>query len=180
MHLAGFCPRCAAPLVERVPESDNRVRKVCGACGFVVYVNPKIATGTLPVRDGRVALIRRGVEPGLGQWSWPCGYVEVDETVEQAAVRETHEESGLEVRLGELLGIYSYPVLPDRGHSPTSGLVVVAWTTEGVSGTLEAGDDATHAEWYDLDEVPWDSLAFDSSHRGLRDLRASLGRDTVP
>ncbi len=119
MHLAAFCPRCAAPLVDKVPELDNRPRRVCPKCAFVVYVNPKIAAGTVPVRDGRIALIRRGIEPSRGRWSWPCGYVEIDETVEEAAARETREESGLVVRLGSLLGTYSYPAA--RGANQRSG-----------------------------------------------------------
>lgn len=167
MHLARFCPRCAAPLADRVPPLDSRLRRVCTACGFVLYVNPKIAAGTVPVRDGRVALIRRGIEPGLGLWSWPSGYVEVDETVEDAAVRETLEETGLRVALRDFLGIYSYPSTgPDPLHLP-AGVVVVGWLAEVVSGDLTAGDDAVDAAWFDVDRVPWSELAFDSSRRGL-------------
>ena len=73
MHEAAFCPRCATALTARVPDLDTRVRKVCPRCSFVVYVNPKIAAGTVPVRDGKIALVRRGIEPSLGRWSWPCG-----------------------------------------------------------------------------------------------------------
>ena len=168
MHKAAFCPRCASPLLERVPEHDNRPRKICPGCDYVVYVNPKIAAGTVPIVDGRVALVRRGVEPGIGRWSWPCGFVEIDETVEQAALRETHEEVGLTVELGRFLGMYSYPVRPAKGFVPTAGLVIVAWESKVLSGDLHAGDDAEHAEWWDLDAIPWDELAFDSSHRALR------------
>ena len=141
MHLAAFCPRCAAPLVDKVPELDNRPRRVCPKCAFVVYVNPKVAAGTVPVRDGRIALIRRGIEPSRGLWSWPCGYVEIDETVEEAAARETREESGLVVRLGGLLGTYSYPAERGAHPTPTSGLVVLSWATESVEGELVAGDE---------------------------------------
>lgn len=173
MHLAKYCPRCSAPLVERVPPEDNRVRKTCTACSHVVYVNPRAAAGCLPVRDGKVALIRRGVEPGIGLWSWPCGYVEVDETVEEAAVRETREESGLVVGLAGMLGLYSYPVRPRDGFTPTTGLIVVAFEVAGVEGDLCAGDDAVDADWFALDRLPWDRLAFDSTRRALEDL---LGR----
>ncbi len=169
MFRASFCPRCAAALVDRVPAFDNRPRRVCPNCGFVVYVNPKIAAGTVPVRDGQVALIRRAVEPGRGLWSWPCGYVEIDEAVEEAARRETREESGLVVALGGLLGTYSYPVLPEEGPTPTNGLVVLAWSTAAVEGELAAGDDADDAAWFGPDRIPWDDLAFDSSRRALRD-----------
>jgi ADP-ribose pyrophosphatase YjhB (NUDIX family) len=176
MHLATFCPRCAAPLVERIPELDSRTRRVCPSCGYVVYVNPKIAAGTIPFRDGKVAMIRRGIEPGRGRWSWPCGYVEIDETIEDAAQRETREESGLVVRLGPLLGAYSYPVRPADAHTPTTGLVVMAWSTSDVEGALVAGDDADDAAWFDAGAIPWADLAFDSSRRALEDWLRTTSR----
>ena len=169
MHLAAFCPRCAAPLVEKVPDLDSRPRRVCSKCAFVVYLNPKIAAGTLPVRDGRIAMIRRGVEPSHGKWSWPCGYVEIDETVEEAAQRETLEESGLTVRLSRLLGAYSYPVRGAATHGPTTGLVIMAWATGGVEGELVPGDDAADAAWFQPSKIPWEELAFDSTRRALED-----------
>lgn len=174
MHQAAFCPRCAAPLTTRVPPLDSRPRRVCGQCGFVVYDNPKLAAGTIPYRDGRVALIRRGIEPSIGLWSWPCGFVEIDETVEDGARRETAEESGLAVQLGPLLGAYSYPVRPGEGRGATTGLVVMSWATTAVSGELTAGDDAVDAAWFAVDAIPWDQLAFDSSRRALRDFLERL------
>jgi ADP-ribose pyrophosphatase YjhB (NUDIX family) len=176
MHLAAFCPRCAAPLADKIPELDNRPRRVCTKCAFVVYVNPKIAAGTVPVRDGRIALIRRGIEPSRGLWSWPCGYVEIDETVEEAAARETREEAGLVVRLGAPLGVYSYPADRGAGPTPTSGLVVMSWATASVEGELVAGDDAVDAAWFEMSKIPWAELAFESSRRALEDwLRATSG-----
>jgi 8-oxo-dGTP diphosphatase len=169
VHAAAFCPRCASPLVERVPELDNRKRRVCPKCGFVLYLNPKIAAGTLPVRDGKIAMIRRGVEPARGMWSWPCGYVEIDETVEEGALRETREESGLVVAIGPMLGAYSYPVRATDTPSPTTGLVIMAWPTTSVEGELVAGDDADDAAWFPLDAIPWKDLAFDSTRRALED-----------
>lgn len=173
MHAARFCPRCGAELIDAVPPLDSRPRRVCPSCAFVVYVNPKVAAGTLPVRDGRIALIRRGVEPSKGRWSWPCGYVEIDETVEEGARRETHEEAGLVVTLGGLVGAYSYPVRPGDAHVPTAGLVVMSYATLAVEGELTAGDDADDAAWFEIAKLPWDDLAFDSTRRALRDL---LGR----
>jgi 8-oxo-dGTP diphosphatase len=177
VHRAAFCPRCAEPLVEKVPDFDNRPRRACPKCGFVVYLNPKLAAGTLPVRDAKVALVRRGIEPSKGLWSWPCGYVEIDETLEEAALRETHEESGLVVKLGPMLGPYSYPARAAEGHTTTNGLVIVPWTTESVEGELVAGDDAVDAAWFALDAIPWPELAFDSSRRALEELvRATSAR----
>lgn len=171
-----FCARCGAGLVTDVPELDDRPRRLCRACGYVAYVNPKLAAGTVPVRDGRVALIRRGVPPREGLWSWPCGYVEIDETIETCAVRETREECGLDVELGPMLGLFSYPLLPEGPQGWMGGFVIVCYATRSVEGTIQAGDDATEAAWYDLDDLPWDLLAFRSSHDGLRALLASLDR----
>lgn len=174
MHAASFCPRCAAPLGERIPPDDTRPRKVCTNCAFVVYVNPKVAAGTVPLRDGRIALIRRGVEPSRGLWSWPCGYVEIDETVEEAACRETREESGLVVTLGGLLGAYSYPVRPGDAVTPAVGVIVMSWDCVAVDGDLAPGDDAADAAWFRPDALPWDDLAFDSTRRALRDFLSRL------
>ena len=168
---AKFCPLCAAPLVRKIPDLDDRMRDVCSACGFVLYMNPKVAAGTVPrAPDGRIALIRRGIEPGKGDWSWPCGYVEMDETVPQCAVRETREETGLDVALGALLGIYSYPADREEGALAGAGMIIVCYAADVADpSTLVAGDDAQEAEWFAPDAVPWARLAFDSSHRGVRD-----------
>lgn len=168
-----WCPLCAAPLEQRVPELDDRPRHVCTACGFVLYMNPKVAAGTVPVApDGRIALIRRGVEPGMGRWSWPCGYVEIDEDVPRCAVRETREETGLDVELGPLLGLYSYAASDTTGDVSATGIVIVCYRARVTDGVLVAGDDAIEAAWFAPDAIPWDDLAFDSSRRGLRDFLA--------
>ncbi len=174
MHQAAFCPRCAGALADLVPALDSRPRRVCTRCAFVLYLNPKLAAGTVPVRDGRIALVRRAVEPAVGLWTWPCGYVEIDETVEEAARRETLEESGLVVGLGDLLGAYSYPVPAGGSFTPTNGLVILAWATQTLEGELVAGDDAAEAAWFRPDEIPWDALAFESSRRALEDVLRRL------
>ena len=162
---ARFCPHCAAPLAVRVPPGEDRPRLVCTACGEVLYVGPKVAAGTVTAVDGGVVLIRRGVEPRAGFWSFPCGFVESDETVAEGAVRETREECGLDVALQEMLGCYSYPA---NEHAP-SGLVIVAFRGRVTGGALRAGDDATDARIVAPAEIPWNDLAFRSSHAALRD-----------
>jgi ADP-ribose pyrophosphatase YjhB (NUDIX family) len=163
-----FCSRCAAPMKRAVPPGDHRERHVCAGCGWVHYLDPKVACGTVPELDGRIALIRRGIEPRKGFWSFPCGFMEIDETVEQAAVRETREETGLDVRLAGHLGTYSYP---DSYYG--GAVVVVAFRAEVIGGTLKADDDCVEAVWVRPEEIPWEKLAFRSSVAALRDgLRA--------
>ena len=160
-----FCPHCGGALETRRPPGDARDRLVCAACGFIFYLGLKVAAGTVAVLDGRLALIRRGVPPGLGMWSFPCGYAEIEETLEECAVRETREESGLEVRIEGLLGAYSYPPARD----PANRVVVVAYAAVVTGGTPRAGDDATDVRLVPPDAVPWGDLAFDSSRDAIRD-----------
>ena len=97
-----FCAQCGHTLEVRAVE-DHRVRPVCPACGFIVYLNPPIAAGVIAARiDGKIALVVRGEEPGKGLWGLPAGFMEIDETVEQAARRECFEETGLTLELGDL------------------------------------------------------------------------------
>src|SRR5262245_46994119 len=107
-----FCPLCGAGLGRRAVPPDGREHPVCSGCGFVYYLAPKVVAGTLPIRDGRVLLTRRAIEPARGCWTFPGGYVDWGEDVREGARRETLEEVGLTVRLEELLGLYSYPGSP--------------------------------------------------------------------
>ncbi|MBI2359597.1 MAG: NUDIX domain-containing protein [Deltaproteobacteria bacterium] len=135
-------------------------RLVCQKCSFIFYLDPKVVAGTLFSIDGRVVLIRRGIEPAMGKWSFPGGYVDRGESVEEAAIRETREECLLDVRVASLLGVYSYPRSPN---------VVVVYTAEVIRGELRAGDEAVEARAFDVAEVPWQELAFMSTGDALRD-----------
>ena len=104
-----FCPVCAAPLDRRLLKAGDPERLVCPSCRFVLYLDPKVAVGTIVGRpDNEVLLLRRAIEPGYGKWVFPGGYVDRGEVIEQAALREAREECGLEVRLTGLIGMYSY------------------------------------------------------------------------
>jgi ADP-ribose pyrophosphatase YjhB (NUDIX family)/ribosomal protein S18 acetylase RimI-like enzyme len=150
-----FCPQCGSALEMRF--SGERERPVCPACGFIFYLNPLVAVGTLVEHEGRVALVRRGVEPGRGRWGLPAGYVEADESAEEAAMRETLEESHLVVELDGLLDAFSYGIGHDRG-------VLLVYAGHLVSGEIEAGDDAVEAGWFGPDELP--EIAF-RTHRAI-------------
>ena len=99
-HL-NFCSRCGARLRMGEIPGEDRERLACDACGYIAYVNPRLVVTAIPVTDaGEVVLLRRGIEPAYGSWAQPGGFLEVDETVNQAAIRETFEETGLIVEPG--------------------------------------------------------------------------------
>ncbi|HLY11876.1 MAG TPA: NUDIX hydrolase [Planctomycetota bacterium] len=159
-----FCSRCGAPMSKAVPAGDSRPRHVCATCSFVHYLDPKVACGTIAEIDGRFALIERGIDPRKGFWSFPCGFMEIDETTEQAALRETKEETGLDVRLDGHLGTYSYP---DNFYG--GAIVVVVYRATILGGTLKADDDCSDAKMVTPGDVPWDQLAFKSSISAIQD-----------
>jgi len=155
-----YCPQCGTALeIKRVGDRD---RPVCPACGFIYYINPIVAVGVLVEHEGRVALVRRGVEPGRDRWGLPAGYIEADESAEEAAVRETLEEVHLSVELDGLLDAFSYGTGYDRG-------VLLIYAAHIVSGELAAGDDAVDARWFGPDELP--DIAFRTHREVLRQWR---------
>jgi ADP-ribose pyrophosphatase YjhB (NUDIX family) len=104
-----FCANCGAAVVQRVPPGDTLPRWVCDNCGEIHYQNPKLVVGTIPEHKGKLLLCRRAIEPRYGYWTLPAGFMENDETAAQAALRETLEEAGATVDLGEPFTLISVP-----------------------------------------------------------------------
>jgi ADP-ribose pyrophosphatase YjhB (NUDIX family) len=155
-----YCPQCGTAL--EIKQIGDRERPVCPGCGFIYYINPIVAVGALVEQDGRVALVRRGVEPGRGRWGLPAGYVEADESAEEAAARETLEEAHLHVELDGLLDAFSYGTGYDRG-------VLLVYAAHVISGQIAAGDDAVDAGWFGPEELP--EIAFRTHREVLRQWR---------
>jgi len=155
-----FCPRCAGPLAARQEAAGEPEFPTCGTCGFIYYYDPKLAAGVIPSIGPKIGLIRRGIEPGLGLWTFPAGYVNRGEKVEEAAVRETQEEACVGVRLERLVGVYSYTGRP---------VVIVVYWGQVESGRIASGAEALEAREFAADEIPWNELAFPSVRDGLRD-----------
>jgi len=153
------------------------MRPVCPACGYVVYLDPKVGAGTVVEIQGKVVLVRRGMDPKRGYWSLPAGYVEHDEAPEETAVRETWEETGLQVAIDNLLGVYSFP------HEGTGGRgVLVLYAAHVLGGDLRAGDDAIEVRTFGADELPED-IAFNTHRQALHDWRRAKGivyREATP
>jgi 8-oxo-dGTP diphosphatase len=170
-----FCPKCATELEWQ--SSGDRARPTCPACGFIFYFNPVVGAGALVETDGRVVLVRRGIEPKAGFWSLPAGYVEADELAEAAAIRETQEETGLEIEIEDLLGVYSF------GREPPTG-VLILYSAHTIGGELRAGDDACDVRAFAPDELPQDDqIAFRTHLQALHDwrrARAIVYREALP
>lgn len=159
--MINYCARCGAELAMAALPEESRDRLACGACGHVAYVNPRLVVTTLPVTDaGEVVLLRRGIEPGLGAWAQPGGFLEVDETVAEAAVRETLEETGLLVQPGELVGIYS---------RLEAAVVVLAFEARITGGTARETPEALEVRAFAANEIPWDGIGFKTSFWALHD-----------
>ena len=161
-----FCPRCGGTLERRLLKTTEPERLVCSQCGFVFYIDPKIAVGTIiRTADARLVLVKRAIDPGYGKWVFPGGYVDRGETLVAAAVREAREECGLEVRLDGLVNIYSY-----AGRAP----IIVVYAATAIGGTLCVDEESLETAEFDASAIPWDELAFRSTHEGLRDYLAGL------
>ena len=156
-----FCSRCGGPLNFGFVDGENRERLACSNCGFVAYVNPRLVVSTIPVTDdGRVVLLRRGIEPGKGWWAQPGGFLEVDETVTEAAIRETFEETGLVVKPGEIIGLYT---------RLEAAVVVLAFEAHVVSGEFRTNPEALEIEAFAPEAIPWPEIAFSTTKWALRD-----------
>lgn len=143
-----FCQQCGAPTRELV--RDGRMRPVCTACGMTTYLDPKLAVAVIVAHQDTILLGKRGAhtrEPG--KWSFPSGFVERGERVEDAARRETLEETGLIVELGPVLTLLS---------SPGETVVLAVFPATGFTGEAQASDDLDEVRWWPLDALP--DLAF--------------------
>jgi ADP-ribose pyrophosphatase YjhB (NUDIX family) len=145
------CARCGTRVEQRIPEDDNRERAVCPSCGHVHYINPLNVVGTLPVWEDKVLLCRRNIEPRKGLWTLPAGFMEMGETTEEGACRETDEEAGARI---ELLGLYSIlNVVP-------AGQVHFFYRARLLDTHFQPGPETIEARLFGEADIPWDELAF--------------------
>jgi ADP-ribose pyrophosphatase YjhB (NUDIX family) len=126
-----------------------------------------VATGAIFSLDGGILLVQRGIEPSYGKWVFPGGYVDRGECLEEAAIREAKEESGLDIRLTRLLGAYS---------SPGNPVILIAYAGEVTGGALKVDEEGLDARVFSPAEIPWDRLAFPSTHQVIRDYLALSSR----
>jgi len=155
------CSRCGAPLTLGPVEGEDRDRLSCPACQHIAYVNPRLVVTTIPVMpSGELVLLRRGLEPGYGLWAQPGGFLEVDETVTEAAIRETIEETGLVVEPGEIVGLYS---------RLEAAIVVIVFEARIVGGEARETPEAIEIAAFRPEAIPWPEIAFKTTAWALRD-----------
>jgi ADP-ribose pyrophosphatase YjhB (NUDIX family) len=159
LEQARYCPRCGQPATITYPRSIT-----CPHCGYGAYYNPKPVAAAIPVTSSnRIILLRRAFDPGKGLWTFPGGFVDLGETVQEAAHRETREELDIAIELGPLVGVYS------RAEERTVLIVYAAHASEPPRTT----DEAVEVRSFDRDNLPWGELAFWSTRDALRDFLSS-------
>jgi ADP-ribose pyrophosphatase YjhB (NUDIX family) len=155
------CTNCGAALRFGAIVGEDRHRLSCPECGHIAYVNPRLVVTTFPITDaGEILLLRRGIAPGIGRWAQPGGFLEVDETVNQAAIRETWEETGLLVEPGEIIGLYT---------RLEAAVVTIAFEARIVGGTAAPTPEALEIATFAPEALPWSDMAFKTTAWALRD-----------
>ncbi len=146
-----FCPHCASPLTIKIPENDSRERFVCPACSTIHYQNPRNVVGSIPIYGEQVLLCRRAIEPRHGFWTLPAGFMELGESTSAGAARETYEEAGAIVEMGQLYSLLNVP------HAEQVHLFYLATMK---SPEFMAGEESLEVELFDEKDIPWSELAF--------------------
>lgn len=144
-RIAKFCPDCGTLLISK--SYDGRERPYCASCEHPIYTDPKVAVVVFIVQDDKVLLIQRGMNPGIGKWALPAGFVDYDEAPEEAGIRETLEETHLHVTIDKLLAVY-----PKKDNGLAD--IIIAYSATILGGELQAGDDASDVGWYTRDTLP--------------------------
>lgn len=146
-----FCSECGSSVEFRIPDGDNLPRHVCPACGAIHYQNPKVVVGTIPEWEDKILLCRRAIEPRIGLWTVPAGFMENGETLSEGAARETLEESRAQVNIGDLYSIHNLPHINQ---------VYVLFRARLRSLDFGATSESLECRLFAEHEIPWDEIAF--------------------
>lgn len=162
MYLINYCVICGSPMEDRM--AFGEMRRVCIACGFIHFRDPKVAVAVMIHDQGRVLLVKRAINPERGKWALPAGYVNATEDPRQAAIREAHEETGLQVVVVGLIDVLHNP--PDPAGRSVGASIIIVYEGQTIGGTLCAGDDAEAVGWFAPDALP--PIAFESKWRAVQ------------
>lgn len=155
-----------SPFVRKVPDGDDRARLVCRDCGHIQYENPTVTVGAVCTWEDKILLCRRAIEPRIGFWTIPAGYLELSETTLEGAAREVWEEARVRVEMGGLVGIYEIP------HISQMYMIYRARMT---APDAEPGPESADVQLFAWNDIPWDELAFPSVSWALERCRDSDG-----
>ena len=161
-----FCSVCSEKITRQVPPGDTLARYVCTVCGHIHYQNPKVVTGCIVTWDEKILLCKRAIEPRSGYWTIPAGFMELGETLEQAALRETMEEACAEAVIDELFSVYNIPHVSQ---------VYVIFRAHLESAVFAPGEESLETDLFAENEIPWDDLAFRVVSKSLERYFSGLG-----
>jgi ADP-ribose pyrophosphatase YjhB (NUDIX family) len=154
-----YCSVCGGTTSLRIPEGDSLPRQVCSQCGAIHYRNPKLVVGALAEWEDRILLCRRAIEPRLGKWTLPAGFMENGETVAAAALRETAEEANARIELGEMYTMISVPHISQ---------VHVIYRARLLDLDFSPGAETLETALFREEDIPWDEIAFRTIGKTLR------------
>lgn len=154
-----YCSNCSATVELLIPEGDSLPRYVCTTCHIIHYQNPKMVVGCIPEWEDKILLCRRAIEPRLGWWTLPAGFMENNETLAQAAARETLEEANARVEIGNLYAIYSLPHISQ---------VYLLFRAQLLDLDFKPGIESLEVKLMSENEIPWEEMAFRVIHDPLK------------
>lgn len=154
-----FCSECGEKVRVGIPDDDNRPRHICNACNTIHYHNPKIVAGTVAVHGDKVLLCKRAIEPRVGYWTLPAGFMENEETTADAAARETWEEAQAKVDIRHLYVLIDTTVISQ---------VYMMFLADLPQPEFAAGPESLEVELFAEEDIPWDQLAFPTIEKTLR------------
>jgi len=154
-----YCSHCGSDkIVKEIPKDDHRLRLVCKSCDHIYYENPRIVVGTIPVFENKILLAKRGIEPEKGKWNLPAGFLEMNETTEEGAIRETMEETSAEI------GDISIHTIFQSDSNYIYFIFLANLKNDKINTTAES----TEVKFFNPDEIPWEELAFTANEFALK------------
>jgi len=154
-----YCSKCGAPVALTIPSGDTRPRHVCTCCSTIHYQNPKLVAGAIPEWEGRILLCRRAIEPRHGKWTLPAGFMEIQETTAEAAVRETLEEACARIEIGEAFTLIDVPSISQ---------VHIFYRARLLDTDFRPGEESLETALFSEADIPWDEIAFRTVSLTLR------------
>jgi len=166
-----YCAQCGTLVEEKIPSGETLLRAVCPSCQTIHYENPKIVAGCIPEWEDKILLCRRAIEPRIGLWTFPAGFMELGESTEEAAARETLEEAHADIIIHTLFGIFSLPHVSQ---------VYVVYRAQLQNLNFKPGPESLEVELVSLTDIPWEHLAFPVIHESLaryvKDIQAATSQ----